>query len=140
MRKQHPWTNAPICRIDVTGFLSIMVVLLSLLWAPIASRPDPEIHVTVDMPHARNSVAVPDARREDAMTVTILRDGRIFFDHQQLSVAELSAKLSERLQRQQGGKVFLNADRRSRYRDVASSLEGIRAAGATNVVILTYPR
>lgn len=140
MRKQHPWTNAPICRIDVTGFLSIMVVLLALFWAPIASRPDPEMHTSVAVPHARNAVAVPEARREDAMTVTILRDGRMFFAGQQLSVAELTAKLSERLQSERNGKVFLNADRRSRYRDVASSLAGIRAAGAKDVVILTYPR
>lgn len=140
MRKQHPWTNAPICRIDVTGFLSIMVVLLSLFWAPIASRPDPEMHMSVDMPHAKNSVAMPEARREDAMTLTILRDGRMFFAGQQLSAAELAAKLSARLKHQRNGKVYLNADRRSKYRDVANSLETLRAAGAQNVVILTYPR
>ncbi len=136
MRKQHPWSNEPICRIDVTGFLSIMVVLLSLFWAPEASRADLPF-AGADLPTAAHSVFLRDAHREDAMFVTVQRDGKIFFGYEQVSSVELTDKIGKALTKHADRKIYLKSDRHARYRDVLHALEGIRNAGIENIAIVT---
>ena len=137
MRKLHPWSNDPICRMDVTGFLSIMVVLLAIFWAPVFARPDLPFRRTVDMIHSGNAVAVLNAAREDAMVVTVRRDGRILFRAVQISPDELTARIGDALKQHAERRIYINADRRAKYSSVRICLEAIQAAGVKEIAFLT---
>ncbi len=135
MRKKHPWRNDPICRIDVTGFLSLMAVFLAIFLAPVYSSPDLPTNF-VDLPHASHLILLNDAAREDAIHIYVQRDGRLYFNNAQISGDELPGKIREAVQRGSRPAVFISADRHARYAAVSSTLEGIQSAGITRIAFL----
>src|SRR5215471_13710349 len=70
------WGNRLICRIDVTGFLSIQVALLAVFMAPVMIVSDGPRIVT-ELPKAHHAISMPRADREDALIVAVIRDGKI---------------------------------------------------------------
>ena len=62
-----------ICRIDVTGFLAIMLFLYFLFAIPFGMVPR-DLGPFVDMPKANHSISLPGARRDDALIITVLFD------------------------------------------------------------------
>lgn len=135
MLRKHPWRNDPLCRIDVTGFLSIMVVFLAIFLAPVYSSPDLPRNV-VDLPHASHLVLLNDAAREDAIHIYVSRDGRLYFRNIQISRNELPGKIREAVQQGSRPTVFVSADRHTRYADVAFTLEGVQSAGITKIAFV----
>src|SRR5215468_1536623 len=73
------WGNRLICRIDVTGFLSIQVALLAVFMAPVMIVSDGPRIVT-ELPKAHHAISMPRADREDALIVAVMRDGKIYID------------------------------------------------------------
>jgi biopolymer transport protein ExbD len=128
-----------ICRIDVTGFLAIMLFLYFLFAIPAAIVIDP-IGPSVDLPVVIHSVSLPGAGRDDAIVIAVQRDGSIFLGTQRLSKDELTHKISERIHQGALARVFIQADARCKYLAVKGVLESVRAAGIEKVAFLTSPR
>ena len=128
-------TNSPkpICKIDVTAFVSVMVFLVALM---IVATPSPHHGVGVDLPKVWHPIGMWRANREGALIVAILRDGQIFFGSDRVRPEGLVAKFSERLSHGAKREVYTRADARARYGTVSAVLDGIRAAGVERVGIL----
>jgi biopolymer transport protein ExbD len=95
-------TNSPrpICKIDVTAFASVMlVVILTLLIIETVAFPLAWGHhgVGIDLPRVNHPVNMMDANGEDAMVVGIMRDGNVFFGNERVTAEQLTAKIRERL-------------------------------------------
>ncbi len=136
MRKTHAWSNTLISRIDISGLISILVVLAFALWVHSSTHPDLPGN-RGNLPVANHSRTLYGADREDAMMVGIQRDGRIFFDTREVSPDELSFGIRECLKHNPEHKVYLRADSRAKYRTVLLALAAIRAAGIEDVAFLT---
>jgi|SRR6185437_16457002 len=138
MRKQHAWCNTLICRIDVTGFISVVFVLAFAFWvvrtATYTDLPGNFAH----LPLAMHSRPLYGADREDAMIVGINRDGRIFFDRKQVSPDGLFRGIRESLKQKPERRVYIRADSKARYRTVILAIEAIRAAGIEDIAFLTF--
>jgi biopolymer transport protein ExbD len=92
---------------------------------------------SVDLPQVLHPVAMRGADREDAMKVTITRDGKVYFDTQQIRFGDLPAKIQDRLKdRVVEHKVYVIADMRARWGGVRLALDGVRAAGILRVAFL----
>jgi biopolymer transport protein ExbD len=128
-----------ICRIDVTGFLAIMLFLYFLFAIP-AGMVSHDLGPFVDMPKVVHSVSLPVAGRDDAIVIVVQRDGGVFLGEQQLSKDELTRKISERIHQGAPARVFIQADARCKYLAVKGVLESVRAAGIEKVAFLTSPR
>ncbi len=139
MRRIHPWRNDPICRIDVTGFLSIMVVFLAIFLAPVYSGVDMPTS-TVDLPYAGYLISLREADREDAIHLYVKRDGHIYLNTTQISREQLPGKIREALKQGSRPTVFISVDRHARYAEVSSTLDGIRAAGITRIAFVAESR
>ena len=139
MRKSERKPTDLICRINVTGFLSIQVALLAMFIAMAAPHP-PTLPTskTVDLAKVEHAVPMPGARREDALVVTIERDGQVFLGNDKVIVSELHTKISEGLDRGSERKVYIQPDRRAKYGSVLEVLNGIRSAGIENVAFLVW--
>jgi biopolymer transport protein ExbD len=135
MLPKHTKSAKLLCRIDTAGFASIMVVLLAvMIVAGSTQRPQ---WVGADLPRISHTVLMPNALREDALFVTVLRDGSVFFGADKLTPADLPGKIDGRLK--DGSverKVYLRIDGRARYGTVKQVLDGIRATGIERVGIL----
>ena len=126
--------------INVMGFLSVQLALLFLLMAGIAPE---HAKWSNDLPHAQNAKLQPGARREDAMRVGVLRDGKIYFRENQIATEELPSLLHTAIQEGSERKVYLSVDARAVNRDAERVVDQIRLAGITDVAIMTarnYPR
>lgn len=129
-------SNRRICRVDFSAFTCFLVALATLLlWMTPAGFHD---GTPITLPGTASAVALLDARREDALQVAILRDGKIFFDRQQIGPAELPSRLRERVRAGAPKKVYIRADARARYRTVMAVLDGIRSAGLSDVAFITH--
>ena len=130
-----------IASINVTGFLSIMVVLFYIvIFADFGTRCDLCGNVSVDLPQAIHPVPLHKADREDAMTVAVMRDGRVFFRGDQVLLDQLSWKIREGVKDGVERKVYIRADAHARYGSVKEALDRIRDGGIENVAFLTDQR
>jgi len=123
--------------IDATAFASILVVVALTVSIVGAMSYNPHRTASVDLPKISHPIAMRDAGRPDAMTVTVTRDGRAYFGGDQIDVVNLPAKIQDRLKgRGTERKVYVVADMRARWTDVKVVLDGVRTAGIIRVVFL----
>jgi biopolymer transport protein ExbD/biopolymer transport protein TolR len=97
--------------------------------------------VTVNLTQAVNPIQMPDADREDALIVAVMRDGKIYFDTQWIqNPADLTQKVKDRVQSRVNKEVFVKADARAKYKSVVEVVDNVRAAGVDQLGLLTEQR
>lgn len=126
--------------IDTTAFASALVVLtITVLFAVWIS---PTHHGQgPDLAKVMHPVRMPGANREDALLVTVTRDGRTYFGVEQISPVDLPAKIQDRLKDHSvEPRVYVVADARARWGTVKVALDGMRSAGILRVGFLMDQR
>jgi biopolymer transport protein ExbD/biopolymer transport protein TolR len=139
MKRQDSRRSRLLCRIDVTGFASVLFALLAMFMVFRQGYDLPRI-VPVLFANARHSIPMPGADREDALVVAVSRDGRIYLGSSQVGAEELPPMIREKLKLGWPPVVYLKIDARARYRGVAEALDGIRHAGVETIGLLTNQR
>src|SRR5439155_333918 len=86
---------------------------------------------------AAHSSPQPGAQKEDAMLISITRDGRVFFRDHRIARADLANEIREGMHNGAEKKVYLVVDARAKYGDAIPVLTQIRFAGIENVNFLT---
>ncbi len=121
------------CRIDVSALWSVILAfyIVTVAW------PVPYHGNFTDLPKVLNAWQFPGALRNDAIRITLTRDGRYFLGPSQISLDEMAQRIrgavrvgSERL-------VFLNVDKRVKYRSVKAAAAEIRKGGVEKISFLT---
>jgi biopolymer transport protein ExbD/biopolymer transport protein TolR len=120
--------------INVTPMVDVMLVLLIIF---MVITPMLQKGQSVDLAKAVNPIQMPDADKEDALIVAVMRDGRIFFDTQQVGPEELTNKVKERVQSRVDKRVYVKADARAKYKAVVDVEDDVRSAGVDQLGLLT---
>jgi biopolymer transport protein TolR len=94
----------------------------------------------VDLPKADAAVVMEDANKEDSVVVAVTRDGRTFLGGDQVTIDDLGAKISAKLENKTSKQVFMRADSRANYGKVMDAVDGIRSAGVSQLGLLTERR
>ena len=123
--------------INVTPMVDVMLVLLIIF---MVVTPMLQKGVSVDMAKVNNPEQMPDADKEDALLVSITRDGQVYFGSDQISVDALTTKVKDRLANKPDKRVYVKADMRARYGAVVQVVDGVRAAGVDDLGLLTDQR
>jgi biopolymer transport protein TolR len=123
--------------INVTPMVDVMLVLLIIFMVitPMLQRGQ-----SVDLAKSNNPIQMPDADKEDALIVAVMRDGRVFFDTQQVGPEELTNKVKERVQNRVNKTVYVKADARAKYKAVVDVVDDVRSAGVDQLGLLTEQR
>ena len=79
--------------INVTPMVDVMLVLLIIF---MVVTPMLQNGVSVDMAKVNNPEQMPDADKEDALLVAVMRDGKVFFGTDQITADELTEKIKDR--------------------------------------------
>jgi biopolymer transport protein TolR len=93
--------------------------------------------VSVDMAKVNSPTQMPDADKEDALLVSITRDGLVYFGTERITVDALTSKVKDRLAGHPGQTVYVKADMRTRFGGVVEVVDGVRAAGVDDLGLLT---
>jgi biopolymer transport protein ExbD/biopolymer transport protein TolR len=122
--------------INVTPMVDVMLVLLIIF---MVITPMLNNKVNVDLPKANAAIIMENANKEDAVTVAITRDGRAYLGGDQVTMDDLAAKISSKLENKPEGEkqVYMRADIRSNYGKVMDAVDQIRAAGVSQLGLLT---
>lgn len=123
--------------INVTPMVDVMLVLLIIF---MVVTPMLQKGVSVDMAKVNNPEQMPDADKEDALLVSVTRDGHVYFGSDQISVDALTTKVKDRLANKPDKRVYVKADMRAHYGAVVQVVDGVRAAGVDDLGLLTDQR
>jgi biopolymer transport protein TolR len=120
--------------INVTPMVDVMLVLLIIF---MVVTPMLQKGVSVDMAQVNNPLPMEDADKEDALLVSITRDGKVYFGTEQISTDNLTTKVKDRLTNRPDKRVYVKADMRARFGGVVGVVDAVRAAGVDDLGLLT---
>ncbi len=105
------------------------------------SGPSPHANTSPDdLARTQHAAPLPGALREDAMLISVTRDGNIFFGTHQINCGDLPAAVRDSVQHGSERKVYLKVDARAKYGDAVVVIDQIRLAGIRDVGIITDQR
>jgi biopolymer transport protein ExbD/biopolymer transport protein TolR len=128
----------PVSDINVTPMVDVMLVVLIIFMVitPMLNK-----GANIELPKARNPIALPDADKEDAVKVSITRDGQVFLSPglERVNAEDLAPKVRDLLQNKVGSErtVYLRADGRSKYEKVEDVVDNLRSGGVDQLGLLT---
>jgi biopolymer transport protein ExbD/biopolymer transport protein TolR len=95
--------------------------------------------VTVDLVKAKNPIAMKEADKEDAILISIPRNGEIFLSpgNARVSLEELPGKISDLLTNRLDKTVYIRSDSRTKYLAVEDVVDALRAAGVDQLGLIT---
>jgi biopolymer transport protein TolR len=123
--------------INVTPMVDVMLVLLIIF---MVITPMLQKGVTVDLAKVNNPTQMPDADKEDALIVAVMRDGSVFFGNDKIASDQLTNKIKDRIANRVDKRVYLRADARAKYKSVVDVVDNVRAAGVDDLGLLTDQR
>jgi biopolymer transport protein TolR len=120
--------------INVTPMVDVMLVLLIIF---MVITPMLNNKVNVQLPTANAAIIMDNANKEDAVIVAVTRDGRTYLGGDQVNVDDLGSKISAKLENKTDKEVYLRADIRANYGKVMDAVDQIRAAGVSELGMIT---
>jgi biopolymer transport protein ExbD/biopolymer transport protein TolR len=114
--------------------VDVMLVLLIIF---MVITPMLQHGVSVDMAKVNNPEQMPDADKEDALLVAVMRDGKIFFGNDQIQVDQLTNKVKDRIANRTDKRVYVKADARAKFGAVVGVVDNVRSAGVDQLGLLT---
>jgi len=120
--------------INVTPMVDVMLVLLIIF---MVITPMLQKGISVDLAKVNNPEAMPDADKEDALVVAIMRDGKVYLGSDQIKPDDLTPKVKDRLANRTDKRVFIRADARAKYGSVVEVVDNVRSAGVDQLGLLT---
>jgi biopolymer transport protein TolR len=125
--------------INVTPMVDVMLVLLIIF---MVITPMLQKGISVDMAKVNNPTPMQDADKEDALLVSVMRDGTVYFGADKLTggVDTLTGKVRDRLTNRTNKEFYLKADARAHFGNVVQVVDAVRAAGVDDLGLLTEQR
>jgi biopolymer transport protein TolR len=124
--------------INVTPMVDVMLVLLIIF---MVVTPMLQKGISVDMAKVNNPSPMEDADKEDALLVSITRDGKVYFGSDQIQdVSGLTQKVKDRLANKPDKRVYVKSDMRARFGSVVEVVDAVRGAGVDDLGLLTDQR
>jgi biopolymer transport protein TolR len=124
--------------INVTPMVDVMLVLLIIF---MVITPMLNNKVNVSLPVVTASTVMENANKEDAITVAVTRDGKVFLGGDQVSLDTIGGKVGELLAKKTDPSadksVYLRADIRANYGKVMDTIDAIRVVGVSQLNLLT---
>jgi len=120
--------------INVTPMVDVMLVLLIIF---MVITPMLQKGIPLDLAKVNNPDQMKDADKEDALTVSVTRDGRIYFGNDPVEPDQLTNKIKDRTANRPDKIVYLRSDARAKYKWVVEVVDNVRAAGVDDLGLLT---
>jgi biopolymer transport protein ExbD len=125
-----------VADINVTPMVDVMLVLLIIFMVitPMLTK-----GAQVEKVKAKNAIAMQAADKEDAIIVAVTRNGQTFLSpgNKQVAPEDLPDKVRDLLTNRLDKTVYIKADKRAKYEGVEDVIDNLRAAGVSDLGLLT---
>ena len=95
---------------------------------------------SIDLPRVFHPIPAWQAERRGALSISIMRDGKVFLGKDQVMVADLAPEIQQAEKSSPDRVAYLKVDVRARCWSVKSVLDQIRGAGISDVRFLVEQR
>ncbi len=120
--------------INVTPFVDVMLVLLIIF---MVTAPMLQQGIKVKLPETSSSGTETKA---NSFVLSIDKNNTIFLAETPIKLNQLQTKLTAIFKTRPNKQIYINADEAANYGTVAKALAEIRAAGISNIGLVTTPR
>lgn len=122
-----------MAEINVTPVVDVMLVLLIVF---MVAAPLLVTGVPVELPKTSAG-----AIREEAepLSVTVAADGAVYLQDEAIQVGDLASKLHAIAQENPETRIYVRADGKADYENVAVVMSALQTAGLTRIALLTEP-
>ncbi len=125
-----------VADINVTPMVDVMLVLLIIFMVitPMLTK-----GAQVEKVKAKNAIAMQAADKEDAIMVAVTRNGQYFLSpgNKQVDAGDIPDKVRDLLTNRLDKTVYIKADKRAKYEGVEDVIDNLRAAGVSDLGLLT---
>jgi len=122
--------------INVTPMVDVMLVLLIIFMVitPMLQKGAP-----VENAKAKNAIAMQAADKEDAIQISVTKDGRFFLSpgNAQIHIEDVPGKVKDLQTNKLDKTVYIRADARAKYEAVEDVVDNLRAAGVDQIGLIT---
>jgi biopolymer transport protein ExbD len=126
----------PVADINVTPMVDVMLVLLIIFMVitPMLTK-----GVSVDLVKTKNPITMQAADKEDAILISVTRNGGVFLSpgNIKLTSDQLPERVRDLLTNKIDKTVFIRADARAKYSTVEDVVDNLRAAGTSEIGLIT---
>jgi biopolymer transport protein TolR len=119
--------------INITPFVDVMLVLLIIF---MVAAPMMQQGMDVELPETTTQ---PLRVRGDPLILSVRKDGTYYVGRKEVAVEDLATKLEAVFDARGSKEVFLRADRKAPYGTVVKAMAAVRAAGSSQLGIVTEP-
>ena len=123
--------------INVTPMVDVMLVLLIIF---MVVTPLLQKTISVNLAKTDNPIQMPEADREDALVVAVMRDGKVYLNSDAVTPESLTDRVKDAVSRRADKRIFVKADAGARYGDVVNVVDDVRSAGVDQLGLLTEER
>jgi len=123
--------------INVTPMVDVMLVLLIIF---MVVTPLLQKTISVNLAKTDDPVQMPEADREDALVVAVMRDGKVYLNSDAVTPETLTDQVKDAVSRRTDKRIFVKADAGARYGDVVNVVDDVRSAGVDQLGLLTEER
>ncbi len=127
-------SRSVLSEINVTPLVDVMLVLLIMF---MVTAPLMQQGIPVDLPKTASSGLQAS---EEPFVVVITPENKILLAKSPVEMEELRARLKSIFSRRKSQQIYLQADRKVAYGFVAEVIAEIRAAGLTQLGLVTIPK
>ncbi len=131
---QDRGSRAVLSEINVTPFVDVMLVLLIIF---MVTAPMMQQGMDVDLPETASTGI---ATNEDPFILVIKKNREILVGDTKIALNILSTRLKAIFETRKNKQIYLQADKQVEYGFVAETMGEIRAAGLTQIGLVTIPR
>jgi biopolymer transport protein ExbD len=115
--------------------LTFVVLVTMLFAAPLCTAQKLQKGVSVELAVTRNAIAMPEADNEGALIIAVTHSGSVYFGIGPITPAALAKKLGPSHRAEE--RLYIKADARTPYANVAEVLAAVRTAGVVPLNLLT---
>ena len=125
--------HTPMSEINTTPLVDVMLVLLIIfiITAPLLTHT-----IRVDLPTAGSTVS---PEKPDIITLSLNREGELFWNDAAVSQSDLSQRLAEAGSRKPQPELHLRADRDTRYQRIAEIMSAAQKSGIQKLGFVSQP-
>ena len=126
--------QGPLSDINVTPMVDVMLVMLIIFMVitPMLSK-----GFSVNLVKTKNPIAMQAADKDDAVLISITRDGKVYLQSNPVAADDLPNKVKDMLTNRLDKTCYIKADQRAKYDLVVKVIDNLRAAGVDQVGLLT---
>lgn len=133
-RKRRSRAGQPMSEINVTPFVDVMLVLLTIF---MVAAPLMTVGVPVQLPETAATPLPVD--QEEPLTVTLTGDGQVMIQTTEIAAEELIPKLQAVAAERRDNQIYLRADGNISYATVMTVMGALNAGGFNKIGLVTEP-